>query len=92
MDKNIFVGQLADMAGLSGAQFVRLFKCAMNITPHQYIIRRRVDTAKKLLMATDASIAVIAQECGFSDQMHLTKCFSRLVGTSPAAYRRSRTS
>ncbi|NKX15882.1 helix-turn-helix transcriptional regulator [Ochrobactrum pseudogrignonense] len=50
-----------------------MFKRATNVTLHQYIIRRRVDKARDLLMETQMPIAEIAHECGFADQVHLTR-------------------
>lgn len=80
--------QLAHLVGLGGAQFSRLFKVTMNLTLHQYIIERRVEKAKALLTETDIKIVEIAQECGFSDQVHLTKFFTRVVGITPARFRK----
>lgn len=93
IDKNISTNMVLDnlssIAELSNTQFVRLFKRATNITPHQYIIRRRVEHARKLLLETDKSIVEIAYDCGFADQVHLTKSFGRIMGISPAAYRKT---
>src|SRR5690606_38537684 len=80
--------QLADFAGVGPAQFGRLFKRTMNMTSHQYIIRSRVERARTLLTETDMPIVEIAQECGFADQVHLTRFFGRIMGTSPASFRR----
>ncbi len=92
IDKNLHrrIGaeRLASMAGTGPAQFARLFKRAMKVTLHQYIIYRRIERAREMLATTEMPIAEIAQECGFSDQVHLTRFFGRLVGLSPASYRR----
>lgn len=73
---------------MGGAQFSRLFKVTMTVTLHQYIIERRVEKAKALLTETDIKIVEIAQECGFSDQVHLNKFFTRVVGITPARFRK----
>ncbi|ANG96366.1 MULTISPECIES: helix-turn-helix domain-containing protein [Brucella] len=88
LHRRIVIDKLANTAGVGAAQFARLFKRATNVTLHQYIIRRRVDKARDLLMETQMPIAEIAHECGFADQVHLTRFFGRIIGTSPASFRR----
>lgn len=80
--------RLSAMAGLGSAHFARLFKRSTNVTLHQYIILRRIERARVLLEETDLPVVEIAQECGFADQVHLTRFFSRIVGASPASFRR----
>jgi len=83
---------LADIAaefGLGADHFGRLFKRASGATLYQYVIRCRVNRARQLLAETDTPIIEIAHDCGFADQVHLTRAFRRLVGTTPAAYRKS---
>jgi len=88
LDQRISVDRIARTAGIGPAHFARLFKKTTNTTLQQYIIRRRVDRARFLLTETQKPIAEIAQECGFADQVHLTRFFGRIVGTSPASFRR----
>lgn len=89
LSKQFSVAELAAAAGLSPAHFIRQFKASLGIAPHQYLLRLRLDRAKRLLRETDCSIAQIAFECGFSHQEHMTRFFSRLVGTTPATFRRA---
>lgn len=88
LHRRIPIERLAHMAGIGSAQFSRLFKRATNVTLHQYIIKRRVERARDLLAETQLPIAEIAHECGFADQVHLTRFFGRIVGTSPASFRK----
>ncbi|MBC8716937.1 AraC family transcriptional regulator [Ochrobactrum sp. Marseille-Q0166] len=88
LHRRIVIERLAETAGVGAAQFARLFKRATNVTLHQYIIKRRVERARHLLMETHMSIAEIAHECGFADQVHLTRFFGRIIGTSPASFRK----
>lgn len=73
---------------LGADHFGRLFKRATGVSLYQYIIRCRVDRARQMLTETTTPIIQIAQECGFADQVHLTRAFRRLVGTTPAVYRK----
>jgi len=79
--------ELAAVAGLSPVYFARQFKRAMGLPPHQYLLRRRLERAKRLLSRDDQPIAAIALDCGFCHQEHLTRAFRRHCGITPAAYR-----
>ncbi|GHB35939.1 AraC family transcriptional regulator [Streptomyces viridiviolaceus] len=68
------------------AHLVRAFSTAYGIAPHQYLMSRRVDRARRLLLAGRAP-AEVAAETGFYDQAHLTRHFKRLVGVTPGRYR-----
>ena len=79
---------VARACGLSRGHFTKAFRVATGLTPHQWLQRYRIDKAKNQLLDPALSIADIAISCGFADQSHLTRVFSRLVGDSPAAWRR----
>ncbi|MGJ3245191.1 MAG: helix-turn-helix domain-containing protein [Elainellaceae cyanobacterium] len=79
--------ELAAIAQVSPAYFARLFKQCEGITPHQYILKRRVKQAQALLRQNELSMAAIAVRVGFCDQSHLTRCFKRLVGVTPTQFR-----
>lgn len=66
----------------------KVFKSAVGQSPHQYVLGRRVERAKALLRDTLMPIADIALAAGFSSQSHMSNWFRRVVGVSPAAYRR----
>ncbi|MER7189080.1 AraC family transcriptional regulator [Streptomyces flaveolus] len=68
------------------AHLVRAFSTAYGIAPHQYLMSRRVDLARRLLLAGRAP-ADVAGATGFYDQAHLTRHFKRLVGVTPGRYR-----
>nr|WP_127892483.1 AraC family transcriptional regulator [Streptomyces sp. S10(2018)] len=70
------------------AHLVRAFSGAYGIAPHQYLMSRRVERARRLLLAGD-SPAEVAGTTGFYDQAHLTRHFKRLVGVTPGRYRAS---
>jgi AraC family transcriptional regulator len=93
MDANLAerlaLDDIAGAAGLSPAHLIRQFKLSTGIPPHKYLVRLRLERAKRLLRETDCSIAQVAFDCGFSHQEHMTRFFGQLVGTTPAAFRRA---
>jgi len=88
IEGRVTVDDLASSCSLSPSHFTYLFKCTMGSTPHQWLLNRRIDFAKKLLAETMEPLASIASAAGFSDQSHFTRVFSRLVKASPSAWRR----
>jgi AraC family transcriptional regulator len=81
---------LAAVARLSTFHFNVAFRNSVGDSPHEYIIRRRMERAQGLMLSTDQSLSEIAAECGLADQAHFTRLFRRFVGESPAAWRRAR--
>jgi AraC-like DNA-binding protein len=89
LDQKIAIREIAETARLSPSHFSRAFRATVGLSPHAYVIRRRVGRAQQMIRGMDASLSEIALECGFSDQAHLTKLFRRVVGVSPGAWRRA---
>lgn len=87
IDQRISVEALAKLANLSVCYFVRAFKRSVGVTPHDYLIRRRVERAMELLSDTDLSLSEIALAAGFADQSHCARRFRQHVGMSPRDYR-----
>jgi AraC-like DNA-binding protein len=81
------VAELARRAGLSSYQFDRRVRRAFQLSPGQLIQKTRLEAALQRLRETDAAIASIAIECGYSDQSAFTRKFRQVVGLSPSAYR-----
>jgi AraC family transcriptional regulator len=81
---------LAALARLSVFHFNVVFRNSVGNSPHEYIIRRRMERAQGLMLSTDKPLSEIAAECGLADQSHFTRLFRRFVGESPAAWRRAR--
>ncbi len=84
----ISVAQLAGSVFLSESQFHALFKEQMGLTPHQYVLNKRVDMAKKLIEQGRLNLGQIAELTGFSNQSTFAHTFSRLHGISPSHYKR----
>jgi AraC-like DNA-binding protein len=90
LETSIDLAALADTAGLSMFHFARAFKQSEGITPHGYLLERRVERAQKLLATTNLSLSKIAHASGFADQSHLARHFRSRVGVSPSMFRWSR--
>jgi AraC family transcriptional regulator len=86
----VTVDQLARTAGLGPAQFARAFRGATGESPHQFVIRRRLEEARKALEARDPDILNVALRFGFSDQAHFTRFFKRQFGVPPGRFVRER--
>ncbi|QDV34607.1 helix-turn-helix domain-containing protein [Tautonia plasticadhaerens] len=82
LDGDLSLARLAAVAGLSPYHFARRFRAAAGTTPHQYVIRRRVDRARELLQG-GCDIAQAAARVGFSGQSHLHHHVRRLLGVTP---------
>ena len=86
--ENIGLVDLASVVGLSVSHFNVLFREAVGLSPHQYLIRRRVERAKDLLGEGKLSISQIAAESGFAHQSHLARHMRRMLGVAPKALRK----
>ncbi len=82
------VQSLAQLCNLSLSQFQREFQRCFGLTPTAYIVGVRLLMARWKLAHTDAPVGEVALECGFYDQSHFTRTFSRALGLNPLAYRR----
>ncbi|SSW63054.1 AraC family transcriptional regulator [Achromobacter agilis] len=85
--QNITLADIAKHCGMSRATFARAFKAAMGMTPFEWVRERRLEHAMGLLRRSDLSLADISAECGFSDQSHFARIFTRNVGLAPRAWR-----
>ena len=90
LSANVSQRALASIAGLGIDHFCCVFKFETGVTPHGFLIRKRVQRAKELLIGSDFPIAQIANEVGFSGQSHLTYHFRRYTGTTPLRFRRAK--
>ncbi len=85
-DEQVFLVELAALAGVSRFKLLRSFAREVGTTPHAYLIQRRLRTARKLL-ATGQNPVEVAMQTGFADQSHLTRAFVRYFGVTPGRYR-----
>jgi AraC-like DNA-binding protein/mannose-6-phosphate isomerase-like protein (cupin superfamily) len=84
----IQVGEAARICGMSASHFMSFFKQVTGLSFMKYLNHYRVERAQILLTNTDESMATISQEVGFCDQSYFGTVFRKVVGATPAAYRR----
>ena len=89
LDTELSLASLAKESGYSRAHFLRMFRAATGLTPHQYVLERRVSTAQQLLRQSKMLLADIALKCGFSSQTYMNDVFRKRLGVTPLEYRRS---
>lgn len=89
LDQELNLEELTAIAQLSAYHFCRSFKRSTGFTPHQYVIRQRVERAKLMLKGGKMAIAEVAIACGFTHQSHLNRHFKRLTGVTPKKFSNS---
>ncbi|MBD3883011.1 helix-turn-helix transcriptional regulator [Phormidium tenue FACHB-886] len=87
LEQDLSLESIAQMLNLSSYRFARAFKQSIGLSPHQYLLQRRIERAKQLLTQTQFPIYEISYLLGFSSQSHFSTVFRRLTGTTPKAYR-----
>ncbi len=90
LSTNLSLGDIAAVAGLSPSYFNALFKRSAGVTLHQYVMRKRVDRAVRLLALQGARLPDVAVQAGFADQSHMSRCIRKLTGLTPTAFARER--
>jgi len=86
-ERDLTLTELAGVAGMSTFHFAREFKRAAGTTPHQYLMKFRVERAKSLLAESKLPLVEVGFRSGFSHQSHFSRLFRRLTGTTPLSYR-----
>ncbi len=85
----IDLAAIARLSGLSPFHFLRSFAKTIGVTPHQYLVRCRLQQAARLLAERERAITDIALDCGFNDLSNFIRTFRRAAGMSPRAFRRA---
>jgi AraC family transcriptional regulator len=88
IEDELSLDEMAQSVGLSTAHFARMFRKSTGQTPHQFVLRQRLERAKAMLRAADARILDVAVACGFKTQQHFAQVFRGVCGISPTEYRR----
>jgi AraC-like DNA-binding protein len=90
LDGDPSIADLAAECRLSASHFARGFRQATGMPPHRWLLKRRIERAKELLLGGELELAQIALDCGFNDQSHFTRLFVQSQGQSPGKWRRLR--
>jgi AraC family transcriptional regulator len=88
MEERLTTAELATAVRLSAGYFARAFKRSFGVSPHLYLMKRRVARAKHLMTTTSRPLSEIALSCGLSDQAHLSRIFRQHEGETPNRWRR----
>jgi AraC-like DNA-binding protein len=86
-DLPLDLADISKQACLSRYHFLRLFRAAFETTPHQYLMRRRIEKAKELLRSGTSSVTEVCFEVGFQSLGSFSALFRRCVGDAPVTYR-----
>ncbi|MBI2800671.1 MAG: helix-turn-helix transcriptional regulator [Gammaproteobacteria bacterium] len=89
LETPLTLAEMAALVGISTWHFLRQFRARFGCAPHAYVIQRRIEHARCLLLRGVLPIKEVAAACGFSDQAHMTRQFRRHLGITPAAVRSS---
>ena len=87
MENDLSLDEMAQSVGLSTAHFARMFRKSTGETPHQFVLRQKLERAKRMLRVPDARVLDVALACGFKTQQHFAQAFREVWGVSPTAYR-----
>src|SRR5580658_6062620 len=87
MEDELSLQEMPQSVGLSTAHFARMFRKSTGETPHQFVLRQRLERAKAMLRGADARVLDVAVACGFKTQQHFAQVFRDVWGVSPTEYR-----
>ena len=87
LEKDLSVEELASHVRMSTSYFTRSFRSSVGLTPHAYVMRRRLLRAQELIASTELPLIDIAVATGFADQSHFSRRFHQMTGVSPRTYR-----
>jgi AraC family transcriptional regulator len=88
LGEDLSLTTLAQECGMSASHFGRAFRRSVGVTPHRWLLLRRIEVAKELLCNGTRSLCEIGLDCGFGDQSHFTRVFRNFVGVGPGEWRR----
>ena len=89
LSEDVTLEDVASAAAASVSSLARGFTTSLGVSPHSWLLNRRIALAQRLIYDSDTPLSEVAASCGFAVQSHLTRVFTRKVGNSPAAWRRN---
>jgi len=87
IEEELSLEEMAQSAGLSTAHFSQMFRKSTGESPHQFVLRQRLERAKEMLREAEPRVLDVAVACGFKTQQHFARVFRRMCGASPTEYR-----
>jgi AraC family transcriptional regulator len=87
MEDELTLREMAQSVELSRAHFARMFRKSTGESPHQFVLRQRIERAMTMLRSDDARVVDVAVACGFKTQQHFARVFRHVCGVSPTDYR-----
>ena len=87
LEDELTLTEMAQAAELSPSHFSRMFRKSTGETPHQFVLRKRIERAQEMLRAPEVRVLDVAVACGFKTQQHFARVFRHVCGTSPGEYR-----
>jgi serine phosphatase RsbU (regulator of sigma subunit) len=87
IEDDLTLDEMAESAGLSTGYFSQMFRKSTGDTPHQFLLRQRIERAKEMLRDDGSRVLDVAVACGFKTQQHFARVFRRVCGASPTEYR-----
>jgi AraC family transcriptional regulator len=87
MEDELRLCEMAQSVGLSPAHFSRMFRKSTGESPHQFVLRQRMERAKEMLRVPEGRVLDVAVACGFKTQQHFARVFRHVCGASPTEYR-----
>ena len=87
MEDEVTLIEIAQGVELSPAHFSRMFRKSTGESPHQFVLRQRVERAKEILREAEIRVLDVVVACGFKTQQHFARVFRRVCGASPTGYR-----
>src|SRR5258706_3430202 len=88
IEDDLSLDEMAQSVGLSTAHFARMFRKSTGQTPHQFVLRQKLERAKAMLRSPNARVLDVAVACGFKTQQHFAQAFRDIYKVSPTEYRR----
>jgi len=85
LDQDLSLARLAQVAGISASHLKTLFKRSVGLPVHAYVVTRRVERARTLLLQRELPASQIALDAGFAHQSHMVRCMRRALGAASAS-------